>query len=59
MRNLVELTKINEAELPQIYCDMDQVLCDFIGGYEQLTGCLLYTSPSPRDKRQSRMPSSA
>ena len=24
-----------------------------------LTSCLLYTSPSPRDKRQSRMPSSA
>ena len=24
-----------------------------------LKGCLLYTSPSPRDKRQSRMPSSA
>ena len=23
------------------------------------TICLLYTSPSPRDKRQSRMPSSA
>ena len=22
-------------------------------------GCLFYTSPSPRDKRQSRMPSSA
>ena len=28
--------------------------------YEALvTSCLLYTSPSPRDKRQSRMPSSA
>ena len=27
------------------------------GGTSQL--CLLYTSPSPRDKRQSRMPSSA
>ena len=27
---------------------------------EQMSnGCLLYTSPSPRDKRQSRMPSSA
>ena len=26
---------------------------------EELIGCLLYTSPSPRDKRQSRMPSSA
>ena len=26
---------------------------------EMATTCLLYTSPSPRDKRQSRMPSSA
>ena len=26
---------------------------------EQGINCLLYTSPSPRDKRQSRMPSSA
>ena len=26
---------------------------------DQFDGCLLYTSPSPRDKRQSRMPSSA
>ena len=25
----------------------------------RLCSCLLYTSPSPRDKRQSRMPSSA
>ena len=24
-----------------------------------IVSCLLYTSPSPRDKRQSRMPSSA
>ena len=27
--------------------------------YDQPKNCLLYTSPSPRDKRQSRMPSSA
>ena len=27
--------------------------------YGRLSDCLLYTSPSPRDKRQSRMPSSA
>ena len=26
---------------------------------EKYYACLLYTSPSPRDKRQSRMPSSA
>ena len=28
-------------------------------GFKYANGCLLYTSPSPRDKRQSRMPSSA
>ena len=27
--------------------------------FQVVCGCLLYTSPSPRDKRQSRMPSSA
>ena len=34
---------------------------DGIGGGSAVTTkvCLLYTSPSPRDKRQSRMPSSA
>ena len=26
---------------------------------KDMKNCLLYTSPSPRDKRQSRMPSSA
>ena len=34
--------------------DYTQYVCD-----EAYEGCLLYTSPSPRDKRQSRMPSSA
>ena len=33
-------------------------LIDIIPGGEVYI-CLLYTSPSPRDKRQSRMPSSA
>ena len=32
----------------------EEALCQ-----EAMEGCLLYTSPSPRDKRQSRMPSSA
>ena len=34
---------------------------EFIAGGDEDTAwpCLLYTSPSPRDKRQSRMPSSA
>ena len=29
------------------------------GFYAEHKGCLLYTSPSPRDQRGSRMPSSA
>ena len=40
------------------------VLVDLILKYQakstkETYTCLLYTSPSPRDKRQSRMPSSA
>ena len=30
-----------------------------VGVIDRLYGCLLYTSPSPRDQRGSRMPSSA
>ena len=29
------------------------------GAFEQHDNCLLYTSPSPRDRQKSRMPSSA
>ena len=31
----------------------------FFSDYERYIGCLLYTSPSPRDAHESRMPSSA
>ena len=36
----------------------DAKLVNNVRGIQGYT-CLLYTSPSPRDKRQSRMPSSA
>ena len=42
-----------------------EVLVENNGGFEagfdndQYKNCLLYTSPSPRDMRRSRMPSSA
>ena len=35
------------------------VVSPLAGGGDEARACLLYTSPSPRDKRQSRMPSSA
>ena len=35
------------------------IVCGFTGLLDLATNCLLYTSPSPRDRTRSRMPSSA
>ena len=65
--------KHNMDELSKIHLDHQTISYkDLVGtGKKQITfddvgierakdyACLLYTSPSPRDKRQSRMPSSA
>ena len=37
--------------------DIDLIILDLM--LPGLNGCLLYTSPSPRDRQKSRMPSSA
>ena len=37
----------------------DQGVKDILKKFDNYEGCLLYTSPSPRDGRISRMPSSA
>ena len=51
-------TALSGPKIQQIY-DATAV----VGGVPQtanlFTGCLLYTSPSPRDRQKSRMPSSA
>ena len=39
--------------------DDNREILDGTAGLWCVNACLLYTSPSPRDKRQSRMPSSA
>ena len=45
---------------PGVYiCDECIDLCNEILDEELIDTCLLYTSPSPRDMRRSRMPSSA
>ena len=36
-----------------------QPYVEYLSKSAEFKNCLLYTSPSPRDKRQSRMPSSA
>ena len=38
---------------------MDEDIEESARFYEEDNGCLLYTSPSPRDRQKSRMPSSA
>ena len=47
------------ADEKQSYTVNGEILEKLGCSYEELRSCLLYTSPSPRDKRQSRMPSSA
>ena len=42
---------------PESATFLDGITIDFSDALND--ACLLYTSPSPRDKRQSRMPSSA
>ena len=46
------------GELAALDIDSDGTL-NAADATTHITTCLLYTSPSPRDKRQSRMPSSA
>ena len=46
----------NHEALAQLQQDNAEHLIHLNSGHSD---CLLYTSPSPRDKRQSRMPSSA
>ena len=48
-----------EARLERIPADLEKLAVRVIHACGMVEACLLYTSPSPRDKRQSRMPSSA
>ena len=46
-------------EIQNVVTGAIKVVTIYSIGLHELPPCLLYTSPSPRDKRQSRMPSSA
>ena len=62
-----EIIEIDEDKMSKIFKEIVQILHKYSAGPNEdlelskilLGSCLLYTSPSPRDKRQSRMPSSA
>ena len=56
---LVKDPMTRELESKYIYAVKEFAKEFFVLTCGEHEGCLLYTSPSPRDKRQSRMPSSA
>ena len=54
------VTDINETvECPVGNYQVDRLLVFIDDQQQQFSFCLLYTSPSPRDRQKSRMPSSA
>ena len=61
----VETRILDEAALDDmlLYAQISMVMVAFFAMLELIElirqGCLLYTSPSPRDRTRSRMPSSA
>ena len=63
IQKLLVLIMIPIESIPQVYGFLDPsetLILDFgIGWANTIIVCLLYTSPSPRDQRGSRMPSSA
>ena len=52
-RTASDLDKL-QKDIKKVKGKLTKITCDIMN-----YNCLLYTSPSPRDKRQSRMPSSA
>ena len=56
-RHLMELDVCPSIEA--LFINGDLTVQGLVTALAQSETCLLYTSPSPRDKRQSRMPSSA
>ena len=53
-----EVVRGEVQEMEQLYLELAKLSVKF-AELDEEGSCLLYTSPSPRDKRQSRMPSSA
>ena len=53
----IEIYKFGATGWPRVILFLMALIA--LGNFYHAYTCLLYTSPSPRDKRQSRMPSSA
>eukprot|EP00828_Plagiopyla_frontata_P037126 TRINITY_DN48847_c0_g1_i2.p1 TRINITY_DN48847_c0_g1~~TRINITY_DN48847_c0_g1_i2.p1 ORF type:complete len:141 (-),score=31.48 TRINITY_DN48847_c0_g1_i2:10-432(-) len=72
-KQLEKFTKVNESQLEKLFqfitqfepmqkIEFPNFFAAFVNRdsyFSQILSCLLYTSPSPRDRQKSRMPSSA
>ena len=65
MSDLDKISSVFNAKIDNVKTkdDLQNIKTEFFGKNGQITqqfkNCLLYTSPSPRDRTRSRMPSSA
>ena len=61
LKELAIMLGVDEASVANEIAAMEQenVICGYHTLIDWDKACLLYTSPSPRDMRRSRMPSSA
>ena len=55
----VKEKKLSKIAFSHVGCEKNLVDTEHMQGLLDKEGCLLYTSPSPRDRTRSRMPSSA
>ena len=58
-RTTLAINELKKNNLPYLVCFTDPTAGGITASFAMLGDCLLYTSPSPRDKTVSRMPSSA
>ena len=60
-KHVSEMFRSNDRSSEKVVLglELEHSALELSSGSELLNSCLLYTSPSPRDQRGSRMPSSA
>ena len=61
LSGLITNSIVDEVTFAALLTPQGKIIADFFitQSHDDLLICLLYTSPSPRDQRGSRMPSSA
>ncbi len=58
MKDIIDLLEVNKDELPSIYCDMDQVLCNFMKAADKAVGGSFVTFDKDERWNSGKDPSS-